>query len=76
MTVSVSLLFIIASRSSSDALLSCDVKNAVPICTPSAPKTILAKTPLPSIIPPAAMTGIETTSTICGTKDIVPTIGN
>ena len=41
-------------------------QNLVPICTASAPSIIAAANPLPSAIPPAAITGISTTTTILG----------
>ena len=45
--------------------------NLVPICTPSAPSINAAAIPLPSAIPPAAMTGICTASATCGTSVMV-----
>ena len=43
----------------------------MPSCTPSAPSMNEAAIPLPSAIPPAAITGISTASTTCGTRHMV-----
>ena len=45
--------------------------NLVPIWTASAPSMKAAAIPLPSPMPPAAMTGIDTASTTCGTRVMV-----
>ena len=45
--------------------------NRVPIWTASAPSINAAANPLPSAMPPAAITGICTASTTCGTSVIV-----
>src|SRR5262249_31077646 len=44
-----------------------------PICTPLAPKAKAAAIARPSAIPPAAITGTRTASTICGTSAMEPT---
>ena len=48
------------------------LKNAVPICTALAPSINAAAIPLPSAMPPAAITGTVTLSTICGKSDMRP----
>ena len=48
-----------------------DTTKRVPIWTASAPSINAAAMPRPSAIPPAAITGIETASTTCGTSVIV-----
>ena len=48
-------------------------RNAVPICTPSAPSASAATIPLASAMPPAAMTGARTSSTAIRTSGSVPT---
>ena len=48
-----------------------DATNRVPIWIPSAPSIKAAAMPLPSAIPPAAITGIDTASTTCGTSAMV-----
>ena len=45
--------------------------KTVPIWIPFAPSMNAAAIPLPSAIPPAAITGIFTASTTCGTSTIV-----
>ena len=46
----------------------------VPICTPWAPSANAARKPRASPMPPAAMTGIFTASTTCGTSGSVATL--
>ena len=48
-----------------------DAAKIVPIWIPLAPSINAAAIPLPSAIPPAAITGIFTASTTCGTSTIV-----
>ena len=44
----------------------------VPIRMPAAPSASAATRPRPSAMPPAAMTGTETASTICGMRAMLP----
>jgi hypothetical protein len=56
--------------------LACDSRVAtkrVPSSAPFAPRASAAITPLPLAIPPAAMTGVRTARTTCGTRAIAPT---
>ena len=46
-------------------------RRHVPSCTPTAPNANAARSCLPSAIPPAAITGIDTESTTLGTRAIV-----
>ena len=48
-------------------------RKAVPICTACAPSACAAAMPRPSMMPPAAITGMSTASTHCGTSARVPT---
>ena len=50
---------------------SSETKRQVPTCTPWAPKAKAATNWCPLAMPPAAMTGIFTALTICGTKAMV-----
>ena len=50
---------------------SSDATNLVPICTPSAPRTIAASILLPSMIPPAAIKGICIVFATSGTRQNV-----
>ena len=62
-----------ACRYRGETFASSQRRNAVPICTADAHNANAAATPLGSPMPPAAMTGTFTASTICGTRAIVPT---
>ncbi len=46
----------------------------MPIATPAAPHAIAATRPRPSVKPPAAMTGMSTASTTCGSSSDVGTV--
>lgn len=64
-----------ARTHTSSALDSVAVRNAVPICTALAPSASTATIPHPSMMPPAAITGIDTASRTSGSNAINPTSG-
>src|ERR1700692_1167693 len=72
MTVESSSAWASAIRAGALTLDSGQRRWAVPICTPAAPSANAAAIPRPSAMPPAAMTGTFTASTICGTSAKVP----
>ena len=51
-------------------------RKAVPICTPLAPRRRLAAMPCPSMMPPAAMTGMRTACASRRTSANVPSAGS
>ena len=70
--VSVAEALAIASRYAGPMPDSGQTRNAVPICTACAPSASAAAMPRPSMMPPAAITGMPKRSTHCGTSDRVP----